>query len=380
VDSRGTPGLAADPAGGTQLLAEHAGIAIPHIDEARTHTGAKLKSIRSALAAEEIPDTVSVCVFGSWARDELTPSSDDDWAILTTGPIDQEDPDPDVLKALEIAGRHLGGDEHAPGPQATFGVPFDVHTLVNKIGLEGDTNNNLTRRMLLLLESRALTGPVHAAGWNEVLSRYMNYGIKDYRPPRFLLNDLTRYWRTICVDFEGKHLNTEGNDPKWVTRNAKLRTSRKLLFAGGLIPILLCSLHDIDAMPKFLTRWLTATPLDRLSAAYIWARAEAEGARALTAYDRWLAIQLDPEARAELRSLTLETRRESPLFAEIAEIGSQLERALLVLLFEPPLAELPPVPGLLNADAIASTPKQFEAAHSIVFSIFIRRRRRVTNR
>jgi hypothetical protein len=28
------------------------------------------------------------------------------------------------------------------------------------------------------------------------------------------------------------------------------------------------------------------------------------------------------------------------LFAEIKEIGDQLERALLVLLFEPPLAEL----------------------------------------
>jgi predicted nucleotidyltransferase len=340
VDSRGTPGLAEDPTGHTQLLAERAGIVIPHIDEARRHTDSELQRVRSALAAEELPDTVSVCVFGSWARDELTPSSDHDWAILTADPINEGDPDPAVLKAHEVAGRYLGGDDHAPGSQATFGVPFDVHTLVNKIGLEGDTNSNLTRRMLLLLESRALTGPVHAAGWNEVLNRYMNYGIKDYRPPRFLLNDLTRYWRTICVDFEGKHLDTEGHDPKWVTRNAKLRTSRKLLFAGGLIPILLCHLHDTDAMPGFLARWLAATPLDRLCAAYVWAGADSEGARALTAYDRWLAIQLDPQARGELRSLTLATRRESPLFSEIAEIGRQLERALLVLLFEPPLAEL----------------------------------------
>jgi hypothetical protein len=340
VDSRGSPGLAEDPSGHTELLAERAGIAIPHIRETRAYTTARLEEIRAAFRVEELPATVSVCVFGSWARDELTPSSDDDWALLTAGELGEEQFDPDVLRALDVATTHLGGEGHEPGSTSTFGVPFDMHTLAANIGLEGDTNKNLTRRMLLLLESRGLSGPVHAAACEEVLACYMNYGIKDYRPPRFLLNDLTRYWRTICVDFEGKHSNTEGKDPKWVSRNAKLRTSRKLLFAGGLITILLCHLHGTDAMPGFLGSWLKATPLDRLSAAYMWANAESEGARALTAYDRWLAIQLDPAARAELRSLTLATRRESSLFAEIKEIGDQLERALLVLLFDPPLAEL----------------------------------------
>jgi hypothetical protein len=340
VDSRGSPGLAEDPTGHTELLAERAGIAIPHIRETRGYTTARIQEIREAFDAEELSETVSVCVFGSWARDELTPSSDDDWGLLTAGELDNDQLGPDVQRALEVATAHLGGEKHEPGSTATFGVPFDMHALVANIGLDKDTNKNLTRRMLLLLESRGLSGPVHAAAFEEVLDRYMNYGIKDYRPPRFLLNDLTRYWRTICVDFEGKHRNTEGKDPKWVSRNAKLRTSRKLLFAGGLIPILLCHLHDTDAMPGFLSTWLKATPLDRLSAAYLWAQAESEGARALTAYDRWLALQLDPAAREELRSLTFATRRESALFDEIKEIGSQLERALLVLLFEPPLAEL----------------------------------------
>jgi hypothetical protein len=172
--------------------------------------------------------------------------------------------DGDVVSAMAIAQRHLGTGDRAPGTQGVFGVPFDLASLVDHIGLDADTNTNLTRRMLLLLESREVAGAVHEHAWRTVLDRYLNYGIKDFRPPRFLLNDLTRYWRTICVDFEGKHRDTQGNDPKWVSRNAKLRTSRKLLFAGGLIPIILCHLHERAAMRSFLERWLKAPPLDRL--------------------------------------------------------------------------------------------------------------------
>jgi Protein of unknown function (DUF819) len=233
-----------------------------------------------------------------------------------------------------------GAEDRAPGSQGIFGVPFDVVSLVENIGLDADTNTNLTRRMLLLLESCEATGSCHDDARRIVLDRYMNYGVKDFRPPRFLLNDLTRYWRTICVDFEGKHADSLGDDPKWVSRNAKLRISRKLLFAGGLVPILLCHLHDRDALTNFLDRWLRAVPLDRLATAFDWAGAQSEGARALTAYDRWMAIQLDPTARAELKTLRHDTRRESALFQEIMGIGAQFERAIIALLFNTRLAPL----------------------------------------
>ena len=119
MDSRGSPGLAEDPSGHTELLAECAGIAIPNIRETRAYTAARLEEIRAAFHAEELPDTVSVCVFGSWARDELTPSSDDDWALLTVGEVNEEHLGPDVLSALEVATAHLGGEGHEPGSTAT---------------------------------------------------------------------------------------------------------------------------------------------------------------------------------------------------------------------------------------------------------------------
>ena len=81
-------------------------------------------------------------------------------------------------------------------------------------------------------------------------------------------------------------------------------------------------------------------PLDRLAAAFLWADAQPEGARALHAYDRWLAIQLDGDARAELKKLRHDTRRQSELFREIMDIGAQFERAILALLFNTRLAPL----------------------------------------
>ncbi len=78
-------------------------------------------------------------------------------------------------------------------------------------------------------------------------------------------------------------------------------------------------------MPRFLTSWLTATPLDRVAAASIYLKAEDEGARALAAYDRWLEIMLDPQDRATLRLLDRTTRRSSSLFNKIEDIGREAE-------------------------------------------------------
>ncbi len=83
MDSRGaSPNLVDDPRGQCELLAERGGIAVPHIAEARGHTRERLAGLHSTLRGEDLAEGLSecVCVFGSWAREELTPGSDDDWA------------------------------------------------------------------------------------------------------------------------------------------------------------------------------------------------------------------------------------------------------------------------------------------------------------
>jgi len=54
--------------------------------------------------------------------------------------------------------------------------------------------------------------PAWRAGREHVLDGYLRGDVKDHRPPRFFLNDVIRYWRTITVDFVGKERAGGGAD------------------------------------------------------------------------------------------------------------------------------------------------------------------------
>ncbi len=200
------------------------------------------------------------------------------------------------------------------------------------IGLEEDDNRNLTQRMLLMLESVAVVGEdVHRRCWEQVLDRYLAEGRSDHRPPRFFLNDVMRYWRTIAVDFAGKHKDDER---KWGLRNAKLRTSRKMLFAGGLVPILRChALRGADVQP-FLAQQLALPASDRVADAFLSADQVDAGVRCLGAYDRWIGMVGDTATREELAGLDRASARDSATFIEVRRLAAEFQNGLLALLFE----------------------------------------------
>lgn len=322
-----------------RLLAQRGG-AFPNLFQAREFTIEQIRERRSQLGRVHCPNGLSVVLFGSWARGELTSGSDDDWAIV----VESDDAEPADVEALtrDVA-QVLGSEDRAPGSQELFGCAFSCSKLVENIGLDGDTNTNLTRRVLLLLESVPLLGDTgHARAWDRVLETYLDRGAKSWRPPRFLLNDIVRYWRTICVDFEAKH-RPGVPDTKWVTRNAKLRTSRKMLFAGGLIPLLACNTVEADDQFDFLSEQFRAVPVDRLAQAFLSIDGGAEidaGIRGLQAYDRFVGLMADGAIRAELRLLDASDRASSLLWKEISTCGDELQQSLLALMFGKELTPL----------------------------------------
>lgn len=275
-----------------------------------------------------------IALFGSWGRHELTDHSDDDWAILVDGAeVDAIRPSP-----AEV-GRVLGTGERKPGTQEVFGGAVFCDHLVERIGLDADDNRNLTTRMLLLLESLAVANePAHRDCRDRVLGGYLDESVKDYRPPRFFLNDLIRYWRTICVDFVGKEREAAGE--KWALRNLKLGTSRKILFAGGLLPILLCHRYQAVDIRRYLAEALIQPPADRIAAAFLDLDAIDAGVRAMGAYDRFLGMIGDHALREELERLSRREAQGSVAFEQGRRLGAELEQGLLSLLFETRLEPL----------------------------------------
>ena len=99
-----------------------------------------------------------------------------------------------------------------PGDTGTFGTIASSHDVVHHIGGLDDTNRNMTRRLLLLLESTAVVNPlIRSRVIRAVLDRYVVWGrglasrtAGGFRVPRFLLNDVVRFWRTVAVDYAAK--------------------------------------------------------------------------------------------------------------------------------------------------------------------------------
>jgi hypothetical protein len=331
VDPRGRKTDALAAAGGLNRLAAATGVDFQAIVAARDNTLLGLARRREALQEIEQNEDVGVVLMGSWGRLEATGHSDNDFMCLVDG---TRRPEEEIRPSVTQAWEGMGKPGKLPGEDDLFGVPA-FSTELRTIGLEDDGNRNLTRRMLLLLESRWVLGEgVFRAVKRNVLEDYLRDLDKDCHPPRFLLNDVFRYWRTIAVDFERKHRDRSGEE--WGLRNAKLRTSRPLLFASGLLPVLECRRLPADELLPFLEEQFDATPIDRIAACFLrHDRAEA-GARTMLAYDAFLAVLEDEKDRAELESLPHNDRESSAVYQEAKGHGYKIREGLLSLMFETP--------------------------------------------
>jgi predicted nucleotidyltransferase len=336
--------LPVDPPDEVERLSAELQVEWPNIARARENAREALDRLDHGLA-DLISRTsnFSFVVYGSLARREFTQGSDLDWTLLVDGPADPAHVESEIAIRLRL--RELGFREPAPG--GSFGGLTFSHDLVHKIGGEDDTNRNTTQRILLLLESTAVGDDTsHQSVVRNVLRRYIGEdylapGESPFRVPRFLQNDVARYWRTMAVDFAQKRRARAGQG--WALRTVKLQMSRKLMYAAGLLSCFSCRTdlgaldpaHGRQKVVTHLVELVRKTPLDIVARSALLYFGEFSGiaGRLFAAYDEFLALLDDPGRRRHLERLSPGAEDDAE-YQHAHEIGRRFERALTEMFFE----------------------------------------------
>lgn len=303
------------------------------VDKCREHSEKKCLELREGL--EEVlhadsDNTVLVC--GSYARREAAGPSDVDYFLVSN----EESRDTLASRIWQRCHRKrligrinevvVGLDLKKPSPGGPFANRSTRRSIVQNIGGANDSNANITQRVLMLLEGDWLFNEKGFRSLRrEILCTYVKDGVPDDQVALFLLNDIIRYWRTVCVDYEYK---TTEEDKPWAIRNIKLVFSRKLIYASGLFSVALTAGRSRESKIKCLEELFDLPPLNRI----VHVCGKASTAQMVRCYEVFLDRISNDADRKHLESLERDCRAD-PLFRDLKNEGHQFT-CELVNLFE----------------------------------------------
>lgn len=283
----------------------------------RVRSDDHLQSIRRTFAASEVLASLPVSVFcaGSLARREIGQNSDLDVFVTADK---HEDGLRSRLSEFTLFGELIQLNRQLGLPEfSNDGEYLKVHFLEDLETLTGsrqdDSENQFTTRMLLILESEPLLrADIYERHLRHVLDHYYrdHVGKKSFRP-LFLLNDLLRYWRTLCLNYEQRRHDTK---KPWRKKNVNLKFSRMVTVFSAVLPLVVPPAPVVSDVLSMCRR----TPLQRLASgldALNDPSLTAKWPRVLDVYEEFLCWKEDDSIERDLAA-------KKPLVGRHAELIS----------------------------------------------------------
>lgn len=213
-----------------------------------------------------------------------------------------------------------------PSAGGIFEGALPKEKLLSPIGGDDDTNKTLTRRMLFLLEGEWI---FNQSAFEELrrqlIAQYVSDNLEDDKLALYLLNDIIRYWRTICIDFEYK---TSGGKKPRAIRLAKLRVSRMLLCFAGIVAV--AEANNLTAVKKraHLVELFAMQGIDRLEASL-----DKKFTKAKKCYGKFLSKLDDTDFRSKLE-LRGEDGMSTQEYKDMVELARDFKAELVGILLE----------------------------------------------
>lgn len=219
------------------------------IDERKVWSEVKIENFRQVVRnLPEVTEHDDLCIYvtGSFGRLEASEYSDLDLFFIKSDELRQGGMSRIggiLMNAAFIkACRDMGFPEFSGD-----GEYLEVHYLDKMLkqlgGRMDDYDNLFTARLLLLLESRPI---YNEQLYEETLHKIIGSYFRDYQDhedsfrPTFLVNDILRFWKTLCLNYEHGRNRFNVDDAeaqKSQLRNLKLKFSRMLTCFSLVIPL-----------------------------------------------------------------------------------------------------------------------------------------------
>ena len=274
------------------------------IEAAWTRSQQTLLEVSRRLTAGRLhPAITTVYVCGSLGRMEQVSRSDADIVVVVDDTIDPASPAAETARdgvwqeLIEVG---------LPRPKAT-GVFASVDTAERLCdrstrGVIDEDMGVFGRRFQMLLDSQPVYAPdTFRELQSAVLDRYANERVAKNSGDLwdYLLNDLIRYWRSLCVRTQWLESPSD-----WRVLNTKLRHSRLLNYAGLLLLLGECRGRS-DAV-EWLQQRMAWTPLERV-AAVLTTHHDSGLDDIAIAYGRFLEAMDDETTRTGMSDGSVET-------------------------------------------------------------------------